>query len=268
MLDPPNCRPSRGADGRTTRKDTTIAYSIPTYTFTRSPEGRAVVTGPGSSYALMVLEKHAFTELESGGDRMELRLPASFDEERQSATVVDAANALHEFGFAVDLDARFGVPAPPTAAFVTTRSPDPGRELAELTGRLAEPGQDHEAVARHADAVFGDDGALARLASFTGALGGWAARLDHVPGDDLSDILAEHARALDHMHRQLLDTAVRIKALGTLHEDDRAPHPRRHAATATTRAIPTTDNPTRAEPAPPGGSRTHGGPTSPKTRTR
>ncbi|MGW3185727.1 hypothetical protein ACWDD9_41305 [Kitasatospora sp. NPDC001119] len=215
-----------------------------------------------------MLQKHAFTEPETDGDSMELRLPAYFDEERQSAAVVDAANALHEFGFAIDLDARFGTPAPPTAAFVTTRSPDPGRELAELTGRLAEPGQDHEAVARHADAVFGDDGALARLASFTGALGGWAARLGHIPGDDLSDSLAEHARALDDMHRQLINAAVRVKALAALHEDDRAPHPRRHAATSTTWALPTTNNPTRAESAPPGGSRAHGGSTSPKTRTR
>ncbi|MFJ9446777.1 hypothetical protein ACIRRH_33695 [Kitasatospora sp. NPDC101235] len=215
--------------------------------------------------ALTVLKNHGFTELESNGPGMELRLPAHFDEARQKASAVDAANDLRTVGFGVELDPRLVTLA---RTLVETRSPDPGHDLALLTYHLTEADQDHEAVARHADTVFGSDGALARLATFTGALGNWAARLGHTPGDDLSDSLAEHARALEDVHRQLTDTAVRIKVLGTLREDDHAPSPRRHAATAATRARPTTDNPTRAESATPGGSRPHGGSTSPKTRTR
>ncbi|MFJ6137524.1 hypothetical protein [Kitasatospora sp. NPDC092286] len=201
------------------------------------------MNGPLNELALTVLKNHEFTEPASNGPGMELRLPAHFDEARQIVTAVDAANDLRTFGFGVELDPRLGTRA---RTFVETRSPDPGHDLALLTYRLAEADQDHEAVARHADTVFGSDGALARLATFTGALGGWAARLGHTPGDDLSDILPEHARTLDDMHRQLTDTAVRMKALGTLHEDDRAPSPRRHAATAATQARPAV--PTPAQP--------------------
>ncbi|MFJ6620028.1 hypothetical protein ACIQOW_20945 [Kitasatospora sp. NPDC091335] len=201
------------------------------------------MNGRLNELALTVLKNREFAELESNGLGMELRLPAHFDEARQVATAVDAANDLRMFGFGVELDPRLGTPA---STFVETRSPDPGHDLALLTYRLAVADQDHEAVARHADTVFGSDGTLARLATFTGALAGWAARLGHTPGDDLSDILAEHAHALDDIHRQLADTAVRIKVLGTLHEDDRAPSPRRHAATATTQARPAA--PTPAQP--------------------
>ncbi|MFJ7278324.1 hypothetical protein [Kitasatospora sp. NPDC098663] len=127
--------------------------------------------------------------------------------------------------------------------------PDPARDLAQLADRLAEPFQDHDTVARHAEAVFGRDGALARLAAVTNSLAGWAARLDHRPGDDLSDALTDQARLLDGMHRQLIDTAVRIRALETVSSDDRTPSSRSQAATATTKAHQTAGKPAEAPPA-------------------
>ncbi|MER7701655.1 hypothetical protein ABTX81_01975 [Kitasatospora sp. NPDC097605] len=225
------------------RKDTTITNTTLTYTIKRLPDGRTAVNGRLNELATSLLRGREFTELESNGLGMEMRLPAHFDEARQIVAAVDAANDLRTFGFGVELDPRLGTLA---RTFVETRSPDPGHDLALLTHRLAVADRDHEAVARHTGAVFGSDGALARLAAFTEVLSGWAARLGHVPGDDLSDILAEHARALDDMHRALADTEVRIKALGSLYEDDRAPNLRRHAATATTQtrsAVPTPAEP-------------------------
>ncbi|MGW3228595.1 hypothetical protein [Kitasatospora sp. NPDC001095] len=179
---------------------------------------------------------------------MQLRLPAYLNEAAQNAVAVDAANHLRRYGLAVELDPKLGRRSP-SSYFVAAHVPDPGRDLAQLTDRLVEPDLDHQDVARHAEIVFGRDGALACLTAFTDSLAAWSARLGHLPGDDLSDHLAEQTRLLGEMHRQLADTAVRIKVLEALPEDSRLPRTRRNAATATTQAHPAA--PTPAEPTAP-----------------
>ncbi|MEV0188479.1 hypothetical protein AB0I39_08095 [Kitasatospora purpeofusca] len=180
------------------------------------------------------------------GGTLHAQLPHHLSEQDQNRAASSAASLLHANGFTVDLDPALGTP-PPTAAFAPTAVPDPAAALADLTHRLSTGDTGYDGTARLTQAVLGPDGALAQLVTFTEGAAAWSARLGNVPGDDLSDLLAESADALGELQRRLGDTATRITTMGASWEPHRS-SPRQAAATAGTHSTSTGTTPAPQTP--------------------